>query len=359
MRRVSSRQSVASSTFSNHATSFAALLTLGISSIAHADLTFATAPAPGGFVQACAGPAVYGVGWPGADLFLSYPPNLGADLVEQSFVGNGIGEQSASFSGRNINNSAHVVAGLGFVHASASNSSPDAANFPTALGQGGWSETFLIANPALTGQPGFMAFTLDVHGTLYAEGLTGSSVFTVTAYKDAAQLTANEFYDPGNSDLLSTNVQYGNWGIATFGNPPTDGKTVDDSVTFAVPFTFGTPFKLGVYAFARAGLRSSGGVGGSSSSHTDFEEGLTWGGIASVYIGTTPTSDYTFTSGSGIDWSQPLNGSVPSDLNGDGSVNAADLAILLGGWGTSVGDVNGDGTTDAADLAELLGAWTG
>jgi hypothetical protein len=47
----------------------------------------------------------------------------------------------------------------------------------------------------------------------------------------------------------------------------------------------------------------------------------------------------------------------PADLNGDNIVNAADLAGLLGAWGTSGGDLNGDGTTNAADLAGLLGAW--
>jgi hypothetical protein len=47
----------------------------------------------------------------------------------------------------------------------------------------------------------------------------------------------------------------------------------------------------------------------------------------------------------------------PSDLDGDGEVNAADLAILLGAWGTGSADLSGDGNTDAADLAVLLGAW--
>lgn len=47
----------------------------------------------------------------------------------------------------------------------------------------------------------------------------------------------------------------------------------------------------------------------------------------------------------------------PADLNGDNIVNAADLAGLLGAWGTAGGDLNGDGITNAADLAGLLGAW--
>lgn len=53
--------------------------------------------------------------------------------------------------------------------------------------------------------------------------------------------------------------------------------------------------------------------------------------------------------------------SVIGDLDGDGSVNAADLSILLGAWGPCAGncpaDLNGDGQVGAADLGALLGAW--
>lgn len=60
--------------------------------------------------------------------------------------------------------------------------------------------------------------------------------------------------------------------------------------------------------------------------------------------------------------------SVPplvGDLDCNGIVNGADLAILLGAWGpcgSCLGcrtDLNGDCTTDAADLALLLGSWMG
>jgi hypothetical protein len=30
---------------------------------------------------------------------------------------------------------------------------------------------------------------------------------------------------------------------------------------------------------------------------------------------------------------------------------------MLGAWGTAGGDVNGDGTTNGSDLAVLLGGW--
>jgi len=54
----------------------------------------------------------------------------------------------------------------------------------------------------------------------------------------------------------------------------------------------------------------------------------------------------------------------PADLNGDGMVGSADLALLLGAWGpcpapTPCGaDLDGDGDVGSADLALLLGAWS-
>lgn len=51
----------------------------------------------------------------------------------------------------------------------------------------------------------------------------------------------------------------------------------------------------------------------------------------------------------------------PGDLDGDGDVDGADLATLLGDWGeaATVGDLDGDGRADGADIALLLGAWGG
>lgn len=48
----------------------------------------------------------------------------------------------------------------------------------------------------------------------------------------------------------------------------------------------------------------------------------------------------------------------PADLDGDGQVGAADLAILLGSWGGGgAADLDGDMVVGAADLAILLGSW--
>ena len=39
-------------------------------------------------------------------------------------------------------------------------------------------------------------------------------------------------------------------------------------------------------------------------------------------------------------------------------MDASDLALILSNWGgTGVGDIDGDGSVGATDLALLLGAW--
>ena len=54
----------------------------------------------------------------------------------------------------------------------------------------------------------------------------------------------------------------------------------------------------------------------------------------------------------------------PADFDGDGDVDAADLAQLLGNWGPYgscppyvAQDFDQDCDVDAADLAQVLGAW--
>lgn len=60
----------------------------------------------------------------------------------------------------------------------------------------------------------------------------------------------------------------------------------------------------------------------------------------------------------GTTWASVLPApSCPYDLNGDGTIDGADLALVLGGWGTPTPDITGDGTVNGADIAQLLGVW--
>jgi len=67
----------------------------------------------------------------------------------------------------------------------------------------------------------------------------------------------------------------------------------------------------------------------------------------------------------GVHWQATFtcgNGAITGDVNGDGFVNGADLALVLGQWGACSGcaaDLNGDGVVGGLDLAIVLGNWTG
>jgi hypothetical protein len=55
----------------------------------------------------------------------------------------------------------------------------------------------------------------------------------------------------------------------------------------------------------------------------------------------------------------PTGPREPADLDGNGSVDGADLGILLAAWGPAAGpaDLNADGAVDGTDLGEMLAAW--
>ena len=58
-----------------------------------------------------------------------------------------------------------------------------------------------------------------------------------------------------------------------------------------------------------------------------------------------------------VSWYMP-NTTPSPDLDGNGTVNSQDLAILLNGWGAGgIADLNSDNVVNAPDLAILLGAW--
>ena len=51
-----------------------------------------------------------------------------------------------------------------------------------------------------------------------------------------------------------------------------------------------------------------------------------------------------------------------ADISGDGTIGPADLAVILGNWGTvppndPIADLNDDGVVSPADLAIVLGNW--
>lgn len=79
-----------------------------------------------------------------------------------------------------------------------------------------------------------------------------------------------------------------------------------------------------------------------------IEHGLPWQGAGTTCV-----------DADGDGYSDQCPPAGREDLNRDGFVDALDLSMLLGAWGTgdALADINADGTVDAADVAALLSAW--
>ncbi|MHC4975489.1 MAG: S8 family serine peptidase [Planctomycetota bacterium] len=86
--------------------------------------------------------------------------------------------------------------------------------------------------------------------------------------------------------------------------------------------------------------------------HLDTPMAGTW----QVHINGTAVN--TGTQGYAIVITGEVSDCHPADFNCDGSVDGADLGLLLAAWGTPDGDLDNDGDTDGADLGLLLAAWS-
>ena len=97
-----------------------------------------------------------------------------------------------------------------------------------------------------------------------------------------------------------------------------DTLTVQQTVSFVVPFTFGQAFDLGLYAMATVGQTAQGGY-----PHTSGSRGIGWAGAGQVLVGGALLPQFALASASGIDYTQPLAAAAVPE--------PASFALLLAG----------------------------
>lgn len=118
-----------------------------------------------------------------------------------------------------------------------------------------------------------------------------------------------------------------------------NGEWLDGVVVDLAPYDSGT---------------DSGTTYASANQDTDPQDPIADISNGFPFTGTPPIGTFTF---------NLITTPCPGDIDGDGLVGLADLAILLAGYNTTggatyaMGDLNGDGNVDLADLAELLAAY--
>ncbi len=110
-------------------------------------------------------------------------------------------------------------------------------------------------------------------------------------------------------------------------------------------------------------------VGSGAGVYASFDQGVTWirsgstlpnVNTSQLQINATSRTVLLATYGRGA-WRSSLPG--PADLNADGSVDGADLGVILSQWGPCTatfgcaGDLNHDGQVDGGDLGILLSSF--
>ncbi|MFM7051113.1 MAG: hypothetical protein ACKOYN_03140 [Planctomycetota bacterium] len=216
----------------------------------------------------------------------------------------------------------------------------------------------VIGDGSATQGSGVIEFVLPLQGQVIpADGffLAARSTLTIGGAVPDMLLPANPEFE--NSDNVTHMLVFGFTGAINQDLDTNDDGTLDvspwgalvQSVAFlesAVIPPLNTEYAYGDF---RVGPDANGFVP-SQLAYCPASQIWTIGPFDFV---TTPGFDSPGLANPGCNYSNPC----PTDLNADGVTNAADLAVLLGAWGSPGGDLNADGTTNASDLAILLGGW--
>lgn len=180
----------------------------------------------------------------------------------------------------------------------------------------GWVDTFLIGSPLLNGQQGRVTFSFRVDGTLSGAGNEPVSL-------DSNQTRATASLDVYTGGSFSS-FRYERLNINTGQLASNSTPFLNQTLTYSVDFIFGTPFEFGLRVISST--QSFGNYYYTANAKSDLSHTATWGGFDSVTtVGGVPVprGAYTFSSGSGADFTQAI---VPEP--------GTSALLLLAGAGT-------------------------
>lgn len=209
----------------------------------------------------------------------------------------------------------------------------------------------------------FEGILMNADGTSITDSTVGTTFLGVRKADGTVQVLARQFDPvPGIAG-------------ATFASlSGSSSVCISDSgvVVFANSFSLGSGGNSAIFAWdATAGLRVIAKTGDTNFTGTPCNQitliggtGVTGNGINSGINASGQLVVRASDSVNAIYTVARINlgaAPCPADLTGDGVVNGADLAVLLGAWGPCSGscpaDFTGDGVVDGADLGFMLGAW--
>jgi|GEM_PF-3352762 len=308
--------------------------------------------APGEFVTTCAGTGTGGA-VQGGESILFDPPNSGGFGMFRSSPAANCSWATGSLSGGTLSQSASINSVYqggpqpapwsgsaqgkvtpGVLHLQAQTSGAAEVPFPTAVAQGGWTDQVDITGQT-PGTKGLLVFKVHVDGELDTTGPEGRPGFTVTPYVNGNLVDLNPQFNALNPQpVVGSGESLGYQSRVWFNpGPDTNQSTlpliVNQDVLFAVPFTFGTAFDLGLYAYASSGNNSTGPDFTVNTGNSLFQNTVALDGIEEVLAGGAPVTGYTIESLGGLDY-------AASRVPGTPAPEPATWAMLIVG-GTLLG----------------------
>lgn len=206
--------------------------------------------------------------------------------ISQTHTGSGPrgdnqGYASASFGVLRVFGEAHSLTG-------ASPSLVYGAGYAT------WQDDFLISSSTLNGQTGHLTLSLQIDGNLTG---SGNEPATQTSNRSRAS-AAYTFSQNGATIGVKSQDYYINTGESV------GDDFLNQTQTFTVNFTFGTPFEMRFSVSAGATSYSTGTT--AVNTRADLSHTATWGGFSSVTDAQGNPAAYSFGTTSGTDFSQPV-----------------------------------------------------
>lgn len=350
----------------------AAVLGCGVLALgAAAGVSQATLVAPGGYIQAGAATASAGTfAWPGVDLSPAFiaPSSQYKEFV---FAGDSLTHRTVQSLAPGVAASGVGTSALGYTELNTAASFPSATVGAGSAIDGGWSETFTITNAAHAGENGVVRFAVSIRAFLTAQGANARAALRVAAYRSGVPLAQQPGFSAGESDPLVTSQQYGNWELITDQPLADEFRIVRDEIVLAVPFTFGTPFTLGLSSLASSSTRTTLVVAGTSTAKVD-DTRVTWGGFLGVTINGQAVTGNTLTSSTGKNFGPSIipPSACAGDFNFDGVVDDEDFQIFAAGYNVldcddptmtpgCPGDMDGNNIVDDEDFQLFVVAYNG
>jgi hypothetical protein len=240
-----------------------------------------------------------------------------------------VSASGVSATGGDFSNSANGMAAPLQIKLDAHNSG--STGFPGAQVNGGWNDEITLSMPGESGDAVWVT-PIQVTGLLNTSHPSrGYAQFWITAYKDHSLVVGSSTVPIKMAAYnLFKALNPGDWYGGMSAPPPVPGHygavisswvdetvawgagesspttianlAVNQTVQFAIPFMWGVPFDLGIFALAVTGQNSSSSM--FSTTDASFQNTVTWGGPGYVLnngVG-APITGFTITSTSGADY---------------------------------------------------------